>query len=185
MRNRWRRLTGRRMARPLTGGPASLGPRTRILLGWVAAVALVAVIAFVVGRPATDAGAPDPSPSPATAAALPIVFGTALDPATGEAIHPTARFVAGDLFAYSIHLAAPIGRDAVEVEVLRVGDPLSVVQAPAAQAVSPESRVVAFSVPADALLKAFGDGEFLMRIYRDASGKPIAEGRFRLVGAGT
>jgi len=184
MRNRLRRITGRRMARPVIGGPTSLGPRTRIVVGWVAAAALIAVIAFVVGRPGKDAGAPDPSPTAAAAAPLPIAFGTALDSATGVAIRPTDRFASGDLFAYSVQLAAPIGRDAVEVEVLRVGQPPTVVQQPAAQAVSAESRVIAFSVPANALIKAFGAGEFVMRIYRDASDRPLAEGHFRLIGAG-
>ena len=185
MRNRWRRLTGRRMARPVTVGPTSLGPRTRIVVGWVAAAVLIAVIAFVVGRPGKDAGAPDPSPTRAAAAPLPIAFGTALDSATGVAIRPTDRFASGDLFAYSVQLAAPIGRDAVEVEVLRVGQPPSVVQEPAAQEVSSKSRLIAFSVPANALIKAFGEGEFVMRIYGDPSDKPLAEGHFRLIGAGT
>jgi hypothetical protein len=183
MRNRWRRITGRRMARPLSGGPAGPGPRVRVLLGWAAAAALVALIAFVVGRPSRDAGTPELSPS--AAATLPIVFGTALDAGSGEATEVTERFAAGDLFAYSVRLADPVGRDAVKVEVLRVdGDTLTVVQAPAAQAVSADSRVIAFSVPADALLSAFGEGEFLMRIYRDAGQTPVAEGHFRLIAAG-
>ncbi|MDQ2933840.1 MAG: hypothetical protein M3R49_02470 [Chloroflexota bacterium] len=171
------------MARPPSGGPARPGPRARILLGWAAAAALVALIAFVVGRPSKDAGTPEPSPSGATT--VPVVFGTALDAGSGEATQPTDRFAAGDLFAYSVRLAAPVGRDAVQVEVLHVdGDTLTVVQAAAAQAVSAESRVIAFSVPADALLKAFGEGEFVMRIYRDPGQAPVAEGRFRLIGAG-
>jgi hypothetical protein len=184
MRNRWQRITGRRMARPLSGGPARLGPGPRILLGWVAAAALVAVIAFIVGLPGKDAGTLQPTASPSGARALPIVFGTALDPASGEAIQATDRFAAGDLFAYSVRLAAPIGRDAVQVEVLRVdGDVLTVVQPPATQAVSAESRLIAFSVPADALLTAFGEGKFLMRIYTAAGQQPVAEGGFQLIGA--
>ncbi len=171
------------MARPLSGGPAGPGPRARVLLGWAAAAALVALIAFVVGRPSKDAGTPEPSPS--GAATLPIVFGTALDAGSGEATHATDRFAAGDLFAYSVRLDAPVGRDAVQVEVLRVdGDTPTVVQAAAAQAVSAESRVIAFSVPTDTLLAAFGEGEFLMRMYRDPGKAPLAEGHFRLIGAG-
>jgi hypothetical protein len=186
MRNRWRRITGRRMARPLHGAQTRLGPRARILVGWVAAAAVVAVIAFIVGLPSNDAGTPQPTPSSSGAPALSIVFGTALDPASGEAVQPTGRFAAGDLFAYSVRLAGPIGREAVQVEVLRVdGDTLTVVQPPAAQSVSAESRVIAFSVPTDALLKAFGQGEFVMRIYRDGGHGPVAEGRFHLIGAGS
>jgi hypothetical protein len=185
MRNRWQRITGRRMARPLNGGHARLGPRARVLVGWLAAVALVGVIAFIVGLPGNDASTPRPTAS-VPAGALPIVFGTALDRASGEAVRPTDRFAAGDLFAYSAHLTGPIGREAVQVEVLSVdGETLTVVQAPATQAVSAESRVIAFSVPADALLKAFGQGEFVMRIYLDPGGSPVAEGRFHLIGAGT
>jgi hypothetical protein len=183
MRNQWRRITGRRMARPVTGRAAGPGPRARVLLGWAAAAALVALIAFVVGRPSKDAGTTEPSPS--GAATLPIAFGTALDAGTGEATHTTDRFAAGDLFAYSVRLADPVGRDAVKVEVLRVdGDTLTVVQAPAAQAVSAKSRVIAFSVPADALVSAFGEGDFVMRIYRASGQTLVAEGRFKLIAAG-
>jgi hypothetical protein len=186
MRNRWRRITGRRMARPASGGPAPLGPRARIVLGWVAAAALVVVIAFIVGRPDTDAGGLAPTASPSAAGALPIAFGTARDPATGAATHVADRFTAGDLFAYSVLLAAPIGRDEVQVEVLRVdGNVLTVVQAPAPQEVSAESRLIAFSVPAKDLLAAFGKGQFVMRIYTAANPQPVAEGRFRLIGAGS
>jgi hypothetical protein len=186
MRNRWRRITGRRMARPASGGPARLGPRARILLGWAAAVALVVVIAFIVGRPDKDAGGVTPTAGPSAAGALPIAFGTAVDPASGAATQATDRFTAGDLFAYSVRLAEPIGRDAVQVEVLRVdGDVLTVVQPPATQSVSAESRLIAFSVAADALLTAFGEGQFVMRIYTAARPQPVAEGRFRLIGAGT
>jgi hypothetical protein len=186
MRNRWRRITGRRMARPASGGPAGLGPRARILLGWAAAAALVVVIAFIVGRPDRDAGGVAPNASPSAAGALPIAFGTARDPASGAATQATDRFTSGDLFAYSVRLAAPIGRDAVQVEVLRIdGDVLTVVQAPATQAVSAESQLIAFSVPAKDLLAAFGEGQFVMRIYAAADKQPVAEGRFRLIGAGS
>lgn len=186
MRTRWRRITGRRMARPLSGGPTRLGPRARVIAGWVAAAALVAAIALIVGLPGRDAGTPPPTASPSGPMSLRIVFGTALDPTSGEATQPTDRFAAGDLFAYSVHLTKPIGRDAIAVEVLRSdGDTLTVVQAPASQPVSATSRVIAYSVPAEALLTAFGEGQFVMRIYRAVGEEPFAEGRFRLVGAGT
>jgi len=44
--------------------------------------------------------------------------------------------------------------------------------------------VIAFSVPADALLSAFGEGDFVMRIYRDSGQTLVAEGRFKLIAAG-
>lgn len=174
------------MARPLGGGPTRLGPRARVIAGWVAAAALVAAIAIIVGLPGRDAGTPQPTASPSGPATLGITFGTALDPATGEAKGATDRFAAGDLFAYSVHLATPIGRKTIAVEVLRAdGDTLTVVQTPTSQGVSATSRVIAFSVQADALLKAFGEGQFVMRIYRAAGKQPFAEGRFRLIGSGT
>lgn len=186
MRIRWRRITGHRMARPLGGGPTRLGPRARVIAGWVAAAGLVAAIAIIVGLPGRDAGTPQSTASPSGPATLRITFGTALDPATGEAKGATDRFASGDLFAYSVHLAMPIGRKTIAVEVLRAdGDTLTVVQTPASQGVSATSRVIAFSVQADALLKAFGEGQFVMRIYRAAGEQPFAEGRFRLIGSGT
>jgi hypothetical protein len=41
--------------------------------------------------------------------------------------------------------------------------------------------VIAYNVPADELIRVFGPGMYLMRIYLDPEAPPIAEGRFELV----
>src|SRR6267142_4843538 len=95
---------GLRRARPSQARPMATeqrrgpGPRGRTWLGWAAAAVGVAVVAFLVGRAGSEAGLPSPTPSPSAQNPLPIIFGAALDPASGEAIQPTERFRAGDPF---------------------------------------------------------------------------------------
>ena len=92
----------------------------------------------------------------------------------------SVRFVRGQAFAYSIRLSAPVGTDAVEVEVIhRAPDGSQVVVQPAAsQPVDPALRVIAFQVTADALLDGFGPGDYQMRIYRGR--ELLAQGHFTL-----
>ncbi len=47
----------------------------------------------------------------------------------------------------------------------------------------PDPRAIAFTVPVDDLLQAFGSGEYLMLIYAEPGGTddPLAEGTFELV----
>lgn len=171
------------MARPLGVAEHTLPEgRARTVVGWTAAAAVIGLMAFVVGRPIDDAGRAIATPSPSAATISPIAFGTSLDPQSGEVGVASDRFAAGDLFAYSVRSAAPFGGDLVYVEVLRRdGDATEAVQEPSAQKVTPGTSVIAFQVPADALLANFGSGEFVMRIYLDPTAAPIAEGTFRLV----
>ena len=131
-----------------------------------------------------DEGAVVPSPSGAGGpATLAIVFGTEL---SAERVIPvgarTTSFERGDTFAYAVG-GEPA--DAVYVEVERAdGGPLEVVQAPIeAQAIPDAPALIGFTVPAAALLDAWGAGEYVMRIYLEPEGEPIAEGRFVLAEA--
>lgn len=165
----------------------SLSPRARRIGGWVVAALLIGGVAIVVGILGGngDGTAVLPSPS-ASASSGPqpeaIVFGTDIDPVTGEvdAASATSAFGPGDAFAYSVRPEAALPT-VIYVEVRRVSvDPPEVVQEPSPQELADAAQVIAFVVPADNLLTAFGTGEFEMRIFADPTGTPIAEGRFRL-----
>jgi len=172
--------------RPGDGGALMLSPRALRIAGWLAVIALIALIALAVrllGGNA-DGTAVLPSPSPSAGGPLPIAFGTELDPVTARVVDGsrTERFVAGDTFAYSVTPDAE-RPDVVYVEVVRVGaDVEQVVQSTAdgQQQVPPERPAVAFTVPADALIAAFGPGTYRMRIFADPEATPIAEGSFEL-----
>jgi hypothetical protein len=173
------------MARPLGDAARWVpGRRGQIIIGFVAVVVVVIAIALLVGGPSEDAGT-FASPTPSVDEAVPITFGTALDPATGAAIGETSEFGPGQTFAYS---ADPDGTipTSVYVEVIRLGPgETETVQAPVEpQAVPEGSPLIAFEVSADALITAFGVGTFEMRIYRDPAEAPIARGRFTLVAPG-
>lgn len=166
------------MATERRPGPA---PRARTWLGWAAAAAGVAVVAFFVGRAGSEVGTASPSPSP-TAAPLTVAFGTALDAVTGEAIQPTSRFRAGDLFAYSVRLAAAPGVAKILVEIIRLeGGTQTVAQRPSNQGIVATSRVIAFTVPTADLLHAWGPGNYSMRMYLPGVNTPFATGSFTLV----
>jgi hypothetical protein len=177
------------MARRLGSEPRiELTPRVRTVAGWIVAILLVVGAAFFVGRLGSpDAPGTGASGSPASpTSTLPaIAFGTGLDTVTGEvaADQRTGRFAAGDRFVYSVRPAGPPGTDELYVEVIRLGpdETSTPVQTPAPQPISPEADVIAYDVPADWLIDDFGPGTFLMRIYLEPGGSPIAEGRFELV----
>lgn len=170
------------MAAERRGGP---GPRARTWLGWAAAAVGVAVVAFLVGRAGSEAGLPSPSPSPSATGPLPITFGAALDPASGEAIQPTNRFRDGDPFAYSVRMAAAPGVGTIQVEIVRLNDDgTETVAQPRTdgdQGIVATSSVFAFKVQASTLLDAWGPGVYAMRIYLPDGVDPIATGRFTLV----
>lgn len=170
----------RPMAGERRGGP---GPRARTWLGWAAAAVGFALVAFFVGRAGSEAGLPSPTPSPSAAGPLPITFGTALDPASGEAIEPTDRFRDGDLFTYSVRMATAPGVEAILVEIIRLNDDAteSVAQLPSEQGIVPTSPVFAFEVLTTDLLDAWGPGNYAMRIYLPGAADPFAAGRFTLV----
>ena len=95
----------------------------------------------------------------------------------------TTSFERGDTFAYAVGGGQPA--EAVYVEVERTdGGPLEIVQAPIeAQAIPDAPALIGFTVPAAALLDAWGAGAYVMRIYLEPGGEPIAEGRFVLAEA--
>jgi len=173
-----RRLQARPWADERRAGP---GPRARTWLGWGAAAAAVAVVAFFVGRAGSEPGLATPSPSP-SAPPLSVTFGTALDPVSGEAVGPTDRFRAGDEFAYSVRLAAAPGVGEILVEIVRLdGEVETVAQPPSEQGIVASSPVIAFQVHAATLLTAWGPGDYVMRIYLPEATAPFATGRFTLV----
>jgi hypothetical protein len=179
-RRRGRPSQARPMAAERRGGP---GPRTRTWLGWAAAALGVGVVAFVVGRAGSEAGLASPDPSPSAAPPLPITYGAALDPVSGEAIQPTDRFRDGDPFAYSVRMPAPLGVDTILVEIIRLNDDATetVAQPPSEQGIAPTSPVFGFQVQAATLLEAWGPGTYAMRIYLPGGSDPFAVGRFTLV----
>ena len=182
----WRRP--RSMARrPGEGGRLALSPRARLIAGWVAALLLVLGIAGAVRLlgESGDEGAVVPSPSSdAAVMILPIVFGTEL---TAERVVPvearTNSFEPETTFAYAVDGGEPA--EAIYVEVERTaGGPLETVQEPVeAQAIPDAPALIGFTVPAANLLTAWGPGAYVMRIYLEPDGAPIAEGSFVLVEA--
>jgi hypothetical protein len=168
------------MAAQRRGGP---GPQARTWLGWAAAALGVGVVAFFVGRAGSEAGLPSPTPSPRAARPLPITYGAALDPVSGEAIQPTDRFRHGDPFTYSVRMPAALGVDTILVEIIRLNDDgtETVAQRPSEQRIVATSRVFAFEVRTTDLLSAWGPGTYAMRIYLPGAADPFAAGRFTLV----
>jgi hypothetical protein len=176
-------------ARAGDGGGLSLSPRAMRIAGWLAVIGLIAVVALAVrllGGNA-DGAAVVPSPSASPGGPHAIVFGTQLDPATGQVPEAaaTGRFVPGDLFAYSV---PPDDErpEAVFVEVTRAdgtGEEVVQAAADARQVVPPDRPAVGFTVPVDRLFEVFGAGAYRMRIYLDPDEPPIAEGSFELVSA--
>lgn len=175
------------MARPTTEGHGlpEPGPRARVVLGWIGAAVVIAVVAFIVGRPAGDANQPGAlaSTSPSGAAQpLAIDFGTARDATTLEITEPVSTFRRGDPFTYSVRLGAPVSVDTIYVRVDRVGESPETVQdwSDGEQLVDPTLPVISFQVPADALLDDFGAGDYEMRISLTPPGSILALGQFRL-----
>lgn len=184
MTNRLGRDRERPMARRPDDRRRYLPPNARRAAGWLAAIGLVVGIAVAV-RVVGGSGDGVPSASGAASAdaeTLAIAFGTQLDAATGlvAAATETDRFAAGDTFAYSVAEMTPVPSVTVEVERIG-GGPAEVVQPPSSQSLGPEAAAVAFTVPAAALLDAFGPGEYRMRIYVPEREEPAAEGDFTLV----
>jgi hypothetical protein len=167
--------------RPGESGRLRLSPRARQITGWLAALLLVLGIAGAVrflGETQEDGTV---APSPSDRGLLPIVFGTEL---TAERVVPvraqTTSFERGMTFAYAVDGGEPA--EAAYVEVQRTGGgPVETVQEPVeAQPIPDAPALVGFTVPAANLLDAWGPGEYLMRIYLEPDGAPIAEGRFVL-----
>ena len=155
--------------------------------GWLVALLLVLGVAGAVrffGESSEGAvGDPNGSGGPAATPGA-IVFGTLLTPERQVPLDSRATsFSRGDTFAYAVEEAAPARQ--VYVEVGRTdGGAVETVQEPIeAQRIPDAPGPIAFSVPAAALLDAWGPGAYLMRIRLAADGPVIAEGRFTLAEA--
>ena len=93
----------------------------------------------------------------------------------------TERFAEGDTFVYSVTPSGSVP-PTVFVEVERTdGGAAEVVQEPVEGQLLPNPTVIAFTVPASVLLDVFGPGRYLMTIYAEPGGDPLAEGSFELV----
>ncbi|MGZ8564091.1 MAG: hypothetical protein ACXWWU_10790 [Candidatus Limnocylindria bacterium] len=195
MRQRFRPLRDRSMAeRPGGERRLTLSGRQRLIAGWLAAIAVILVIAigvqFLGGDGDGSPLVPSPSASEGGASPAAIAFGTSLDPTSGEVPEGSraTRFAAGDTFAYSVP-AEGEPPSTVYVEVERVGGGvLGVVQEAATDGMQqvPAGRpAIGFTVPTANLLEVFGPGEYVMRIHLDPAADPIAVGSFVLVGEPT
>lgn len=174
-------------SRPGEDGVLSLSPAALRVAGWVAVIALMAAIALTVRFLGGNADGTAVVPSPGASSSggpLPIAFGTALDPATGQvtAESRTDRYLLGDTFAYSVPDLPPPAVVYVVVE-RTTGGPAEVVQAATdgRQDVPPDRGAIAFTVPAERLIGTFGSGTYRMRILLEPDADPIAEGTFQLV----
>ena len=167
----------------MAAGHRTPSPRAQTWLGWGATALGVGVVAFLVGRAGSDAELPPTSPSPSAAGPLSIVYGTALDPVSGEAVQATDRFREGDPFAYSVRMVAAPGVDTILVEIIRLNadGTETVAQRPSRQGIVSSSPVFAFEVRTTDLLLAWGPGTYAMRIYLPGVADPLATGRFTLV----
>jgi hypothetical protein len=176
-----RQSHARRLQAARRSARRSLGSAS--LLGWLASGAVLVGLALVIGGPAAEQGVRGGSPSPSHAAALPIQFGTALDPDTNRAINRTRRFRNGDPFAYSVTLGHRANTADIYVEIARLDeDSRVVVQERALQHILPELRTFAFRVRTDDLLAAWGAGSYEMRIFLESDDEqPLATGEFTLI----
>jgi len=193
MRQRFRTQRDRAMARRPGGeGRITLTRREKLIAGWLAAIAVIVVIAIalqVLGGDGTGNPVfPGSTASTAEDGTAVITFGTALDETFCLVAAATTvnRFADGDTFAYSVPPSGALPA-VVFVEVERVaGGAPGIVQDAATdgdQQVPVGRPAIGFTVPAARLLEVFGPGEYVMRIHLDPAGEAIAEGRFVLVGA--
>lgn len=166
----------------------SIPPGARGIAGWAAVAVLLVGVAFgarLIGTGGEESAVLE-SESPSQTAqpsSAPIAFGTAIDAVTGE-VAPDARTAAfgpGDAFAYSVRPLEP-PPTTIYVEVLRTGATPATVQPPSPQGLPEGAAVIAFVVPADALLADFGPGAYVMRIFAVPTEAPIAIGEFSLAG---
>ncbi len=134
--------------------------------------------------PSTVAAAtPTPKPTPVPPPALPgkLIFGTGRNRQTCAITNPTSTFGPGTFFAHAITLNAPLGVSTIGEDVVRASDG-RVLQShktsDGQNAVFPNQKVACFQVTSDAVIQAWGTGDFVMRVYR--GDKKIAEAPFKL-----
>lgn len=141
--------------------------------------------ASIVVRPSasTPVATPTPAPTPKPTPALPgkLLLGTGRNRQTCEIAGKTDTFPPGSVFAHSISLDEPFAVNALGEEISRVADGKEkVVQSrqEGQNAVSSKAKIVCYAVSTDNLIKAWGAGTYLMRIYR--GDEKIAEAAFKL-----
>jgi hypothetical protein len=124
-----------------------------------------------------------PSATPAAPPVGTISFGTGLNSTLAGVTGPTTAFSAGTGFAHVIRLPTPFGVTTIQEEVVHVdaSGKETVVQPRASGALNVNASKVtaAFRVgDAGTLVRAFGTGNFILRVYRGA--ELLAEGHFTL-----
>ncbi len=111
-----------------------------------------------------------------------MLFGTALDPSTGEATGGVNRFRAGDAMVYSVQLSPTATGSSFFIEVMRLdGSVETTMQEPTETAAQIIGSVLGFRPSAATMLAGWGPGSFVLRIYTDPVAPPVATGRFTLV----
>ena len=128
----------------------------------------------------------EPTPAPTPELIGSVLFGTALNQSTREAVNLTDTFGPGVAFCHSVRLSEPFGVSTIQEEVLKVGadGSLTVVQPRATSnlGVAAGSQLAGFCAPrTNPLISDWGVGDFIIRDYRgDAEPELIAEGAFKL-----
>ena len=110
-----------------------------------------------------------------------MVFGTGRTRGSCEITGKTDTFGPGSVFAHTITLNEPFGVDKLGEEVVRVKDGKETVveSRKDGQSAAPSNgKVVCYAVSSDTLIKAWGAGTYVMRVYRGE--EKIAEAAFKL-----
>lgn len=125
---------------------------------------------------------PEPTPTPTPALPGTVTFGTERNKKTCEIGGKTDTFAPGTTFAHAIALKEAFGVSSVIEEISRVADDgkETVVQSKkdGETAVSSKQKVTCYAVSANNLIRAWGAGSYVMRVFR--GDEKIAEGRFKL-----
>jgi hypothetical protein len=154
---------------PTVGVPSSPTPHASVVVRPSASTPLEA----------TPAPTPTPKPTPALAGKL--VLGTGRNRQTCEITGKTDTFGPGSVFAQSISLDEPFGVNALGEEIARVTDGKEkIVQSREdGQTAAPsKAKIVCYAVGSDNLIRAWGAGTYVLRIYR--GDEKIAQGTFKL-----
>lgn len=125
---------------------------------------------------------PEPTPTPTPALPGVLTFGTERNKKTCEIGGKTDTFAPDTTFAHSITMPEAFGVSSVIEEISQVGaeGKEKVVQSKkdGETQVSSKQKVTCYAVSANNLIKAWGAGDFVMRVFR--GDEKIAEGRFTL-----
>jgi hypothetical protein len=140
-------------------------------------------LAVVPSASAPLAATPTPAATAKPTPKLPgaIAFGTGRSSQTCAISGKTDTFGPGSVFAYAITLNEAFGVDTLGEDVVRIKDGKeTAVQSREKDQISAQAKakVVCYAVATNNLIKAWGAGTFVMRIYRGE--EKIAEGTFKL-----